>query len=78
MAMLTPSDSPFETELDVMGWIRGSCSPADVGTKPNSPLTEPVVLMFATGKISIDFSSCESRSSEHRLGSKGSIMGNPL
>lgn len=58
----------YKTELDFMGWIRESCNPADVGTKPNSPLAEPVVLMLVTGKISIDLSSSESRYSEYQLG----------
>lgn len=26
----------FETELRSMGWIRGSCNLADIGTKPQS------------------------------------------
>lgn len=52
----------FETERDTMGEIRGSCSPADDGTKPNSPLTHAVALMLATGRIHVDLSSCETKS----------------
>lgn len=58
----------YETALDIMGWIKGSCNPADIGTKPNSPLIEAVILMLATGKITVDLSSQETRSHDRRLG----------
>lgn len=58
----------FETELHTMGWIRGSVNPADIGTKPNSPLTSAVILMLATGRIQIDLSSCEKQSRDRSLG----------
>ena len=58
----------LETLLNVMGWIRGTCNPADIGIKPNSALTDAVVLMLATGKINVDLSSCETRSPQKRLG----------
>ena len=58
----------FETSLDLMGWIRGTVNRADVGTKPNSTLTETVVLILATGKFNIDLSSLETRSHNKSLG----------
>ena len=45
----------FETELDVMGWIKGTFNPSDVGTKPKSSLKDAVVLMFATGTPQLDY-----------------------
>lgn len=39
----------YKTELDMAGWIRRCVNPADVGTMENSPLTDTVVLMLATG-----------------------------
>lgn len=58
----------YETELDVMGWIRGMVNAADIGTKENSPLTEAVVLMFATGVITLNLSSQETKPYDKRLG----------
>lgn len=58
----------FETTLEHMGRIKGTFNPADIGTKMNTALTDTVVIMFATGKIQVDLSSCESKSRNKRLG----------
>lgn len=58
----------YETELDVLGWISGQVNIADVGTKENSPLTDALVLMLATGRITVDLSSQETKSYDKRLG----------
>lgn len=42
-------------------------NPSDVGTNTNSPLTVAVALMSATGKLQVDMSSCEAKSSDRRL-----------
>lgn len=58
----------FETELDVISWICGACNPADIEKRPNSTLTDAVVLMMATGKSHIDLSSFKFKSRHKRLG----------
>lgn len=58
----------FETALSEVGWIPGCCSPADLGTKPNSVLTDAVMFMFASGKVPMDLSKCETEASERILG----------
>lgn len=57
----------FKTKLGFMGWISGSCNPADIGTKQNSSLTDAVTLMLATGCIPVDLSSAEVKSHRKRL-----------
>lgn len=59
-----------------MKWIPGSCNLANVCIMPISTLTEPFVLMLAIGTVSINLSSCVSRSTERRLGWKGSTVRN--
>ena len=49
----------YETAVDLFGWIRGSCSPVDVGTELNSPLVETYALTAATGVIHVDLASME-------------------
>lgn len=58
----------YEIGRNMMGCVSGSCSPADVGTNINSPLTGAVALMFATGKLQIHLSPCEVKSSDQCLG----------
>lgn len=41
----------YETCVDLFGWISGSCSPADLGTKLNSHIVESFLLTSATGKL---------------------------
>lgn len=57
-----------ETTVDLFGWIRGSCNPADVGTKLNSPLVETFALTAATGIIHFDLQSKEIAPKDRSLG----------
>ena len=57
-----------ETSVDVFGWIRGSCNPADAGTKLNSPLVETFSLTAATGIIQFDLESMDTASKKKPLG----------
>lgn len=58
----------FDTKLKTMGWLRGSCNPAENGTKPNSLLTNAAVLMWTTRRVHINLSSCGKKSSDCHLG----------
>ena len=59
----------FETKaVDSMVWIPGRTNLADPGTKRDSALTEALQLLLLTGKIPIDLSESEVRSSDRPLG----------
>lgn len=58
----------YKTAVDLFGWIRGSCNPADVGTKLNSPLVETYALTAATGVIHFDLTSMEVAQRDRPLG----------
>ena len=59
----------YETHsVNTVVWIPGKCNPADPGTKRDSALTDVLRLMLYTGKIPIDFTGSQSRSSQRSLG----------
>lgn len=49
----------YETAIELFSWIRGSCNPADVGTKLNCPLTDTFALSAATGLLHFNLVSLE-------------------
>jgi len=49
-------------------WIPGRVNIADAGTKPQSPLTEPLILTLADGKLCLDLSESISRDSNRSFG----------
>ena len=59
----------FETKaVDQLVWIPGRTNLADPGTKRDSALSEALQLLLYTGKIPIDLSEAEVRSSNRPLG----------
>ena len=59
----------FETKaVDQLVWIPGRTNLADPGTKRDSTLSEALQLLLYTGKIPIDLSEAEVRSSNRPLG----------
>jgi len=59
----------FETNsVNEMVWVPGSLNLADPGTKPDSPLTQPLQLLMHTGMIPIDLNRQESRRTDQPLG----------
>lgn len=44
----------YETTVHMLGWIRGTGNPVDVGTKLSNPLVETYALTAATGVIKFD------------------------
>ena len=49
-------------------WIPGKANLADPGTKRDSSLTEALKILLMTGKISLDLSEAEVRSTDRPLG----------
>ena len=59
----------YETQhADDMIWIPGRVNLTDPGTKTDSPLTQAMIQTMACGKLSIDLSEAEARSSDRSLG----------
>ena len=59
----------FETkQVNYIIWIPGATNLADPGTKPDSSLTSALQLLMFTGKIPIDLTGAEVRSTNLPLG----------
>lgn len=58
----------YETTVDMFGWIKGFCNPADVGTKLNSPLVDTYALTAATEILQFDIQSMDSAPKNRSLG----------
>ena len=59
----------FETGvLSQVVWIPGKVNLADVGTKPDSPLTTALQHCLASGTLPFDFEKSEARSTDLPLG----------
>jgi len=59
----------FETKhVSYMTWIPGRINPADVLTKKDSPMVDPLQLMLFSGKLPIDFSAGKTRDSTQSTG----------
>ena len=59
----------FETKaVDEMVWIPGRTNLADPGTKRDSALAEALQILLLTGKIPLDLTEAEVRSSDRPLG----------
>lgn len=58
----------FETKLCVMRLLCSPCNMANMGTKPNSLLTDAVMLMFTDAKIPIDLLLCDTKASVRQFG----------
>ncbi len=51
-----------------MTWIPGNSNVADLGTKPNSQLTDTLQLLLAFAKLPIDFMEAVIQSSDQFIG----------